>query len=61
MLLKDNDNSVIVSGIVPRHDNFDYRANEINNRLVLMCKEQKIICHSDSTDSVKNLMRVSHI
>ena len=54
MLLKDNDNSVIVSGIVPRHDNFDYRANEINNRLVLMCKEQKIICHSDSTDRVKN-------
>ena len=61
MLLKDNDNSVIVSGIVQRHDNFDYRANEINNRLVLMCKEQKIICHSDSTDRVKNLMRVSHI
>ena len=38
MSLKDNDNSVIVSGIVPRHYNLNDKANKVNNRLVLMCK-----------------------
>ena len=34
--LKDNDNSVIVSGIVPRNDNLNNKATEVNNRLLLM-------------------------
>ena len=42
MSLKDNDNSVIVSGMVQRHDNLNNKENEVNNRLVLMCKEQNI-------------------
>ena len=61
MFLKGNDKSVIVSGIVPTHDNFNYKANEVNDCLVLMCKEQKIICHSDSIDKVNSSLRVSHI
>lgn len=61
MLLKDNHNSVIVSDIVPRHDNVNNKANEVNNSLVLMSKEQKIIYHSDSIDRVNSSMRVSDI
>ena len=61
MLLKDNHNSVIVSDIVPRHDNVNNKANEVNNSLVLMPKEQKIIYHSDSIDRVNSSMRVSDI
>ena len=43
ILLTDNDNSIIVSGIVPRHN-----VNEVNKRLVLICKERNItfISHS---------------
>ena len=37
MSLKGNDNSVTVSGIVPRHDNLNNKATEVNNGLVLMC------------------------
>ena len=57
MSLKDNDNSVIVSGIVPRHGNLNNKATEVNNRVLLMCKEQKIpfIAHSEYTDSGKHL------
>ena len=40
MSLKDNDNSVIVSGIVPRNDNLNNKASEVNNRSLLMCKER---------------------
>ena len=36
MTVKDNDNSVIVSGIVPRNDNLNNKATEVNNRLLLM-------------------------
>ena len=43
MSLKDNDNSVIVSGIVPRHDNLNNKATEVSNRLLLICKERKIL------------------
>ena len=39
MFLKDNDNSFIVCGIVPRHDNLNNRATEVNNHLLPMCKE----------------------
>ena len=55
MSLKDNDNSVIVSGIVPRHDNLKNKATEINNCLLLMCKERNIpfISHSENIDSSK--------
>ena len=57
MLLKDNDNSVIVSGIVPRNGNLNNKATEVNNCFSLMCKEQKIpfIAHSENIDSSKHL------
>ena len=57
MSLKDNDNSVIVSGIVPRNDNLNNKATEVNNCLLLMCKKCKIqfIAHSENTDSSKHL------
>ena len=56
MSLKDNNNSVVVSGIVPRHDNLNNKATVVNNRLLLMCKEQKIpfIANSENTDSSKH-------
>ena len=55
--LKDNENLVIVSGIVPRNDNLNNKATEDNNRLLLMCKERKIpiIAHSENNDSNKHL------
>ena len=40
MSLKDNDNSVTVSGIVPRNNNLNNKASEVNNRSLLMCKER---------------------
>ena len=57
MSLKDKDNSVIVSGIVPRNDNLNNRATENNNNLLLMCKERKFpfIAHSENIDSSKHL------
>ena len=53
MTLKDNDNSVIVSDIVTRNDNLNNQATEVNNFLLLMCKERKIpfIAHSENIDS----------
>ena len=55
--LKNNGNSVIVSGIVPRFDNLNNKATEVNNRLVLMCAERNIpfISHSESIDCSKHL------
>ena len=55
MSLKDNGDSVIVSGIVQKHDNLNNKATEVNNRLLLMCKERKIqfISYSETTDSSK--------
>ena len=55
--LKDNDNSVIVSGIVPRNDSLNNKATEVNNCLLLMCKERKIsfIAHNENIDSSKHL------
>ena len=57
MSLKDNDNSVIVSGIFPKNDNLNNKATEVNNRLLLMCKERKnpFIAHSENIDSSKHL------
>ena len=62
MLLKDNDNSVIVSGIVPRNGNLNNKATEVNNCFSLMCKEQKIpfIAHSEILIRVNISMRVSY-
>ena len=55
--LKNNGNSVILSGIVPRFDNLNNKATEVNNRLVLMYAERNIpfISHSESIDSGKHL------
>ena len=55
--LKNSGNSVIVSGIVPRFDNLNNKATEVNSRLVLMCAERNIpfISHSESRDSSKHL------
>ena len=55
--LKSNGNSVIVSGIVPRFDNLNNKATEVNIPLVLMCAERNIpfISHSESIDSSKYL------
>ena len=57
MSLKDNGNSVIVSGIIPRNENANNKAIEVNNRLLLMCKERKtpFISHSENIDSSKHL------
>ena len=45
-----------MSGIVPRFDNLNNKATEVNNRLVLMCAERKIlfISHSESIVSSKH-------
>ena len=53
MSLNDSDNSVIVSGIVPRNGNLNNKATEVNNRLLLMCKERKtpFIAHIENIDS----------
>ena len=40
--LKKNGDSVVVSGIVPRFDNLNNKATEVNNPLVLMCAEENI-------------------
>ena len=55
--LKNNGNSVIVSGIVPRFDNLNNKATDVNNCLVLMCAERNIpfISHSESIDCSKHL------
>ena len=55
--LKNDDNTVTVSGIVPRLDDLDNKANEVNRRLVLMCKERNIsfLSHDESVDPSKHL------
>ena len=52
--LKNDDNTVTVSGIVPRLDDLN---NEVNRRLVLMCKERNIsfLSHDESIDPSKHL------
>ena len=57
MSLKDNDNSIIVSGIVPRNYNPNNKATKVNNRWLMMCKERKIpfIAHSENIDSRNHL------
>ena len=55
--LKNDDNTVTVSGIVPRLGDLDNKANEVNRRLVLMCKERNIsfLSHDESIDPSKHL------
>ena len=55
--LKDDDNTVTVSGIVPRLDDLNNKATEVNRRLVLMCKERNIsfLSHDESIDPSKHL------
>ena len=50
-------NTVTVSGIVPRLDKLNNNANEVNRRLVLMCKERNIsfLSHDESIDPSKHL------
>ena len=62
MSLKENDNSVIVSNIIPRNGNLNNKATEVNNRLLLMCQERKtpFFAHSKDIDSSKHL-NVSYI
>ena len=57
-LLKDNDNSVTISGCVPRHHNLNNKATEVNNCLLLISKERNIpfISHSENIDTSKHLM-----
>ena len=55
--LKNDDNTVTVSGIAPRLDDLNNKANEVNRRLVLMCKERNIsfLSHDESIDPNKHL------
>ena len=57
MSLENNDNSVIVSGIVPRNKNLNNKATDVNIHLLVMCKEREIpfIAHSENIDSIKHL------
>ena len=53
--LKNDDNTLTVSGIVPRLDNSNSNTNEMNLCLVLMCKERNISFFSlnESIDPTK--------
>ena len=55
--LKNDDNTVTVSSIVPKLDDFNYKANEVNCRLLLMCKKRNIsfFSHDESIDFSKHL------
>ena len=56
-LLKNNHNTVTVSGIVPSLDDLNNKANEVNRRLVLMGKEKNIsfLSHDESIGPSKHL------
>ena len=48
--LKNDGNTVTVSGLVPRLDELNNKANKVNRRLVLMFKERNIsfLSHDES-------------
>ena len=54
--LKNDDNTVTASGIVPRLDDLN-KATEVNRRLLLMCKERNIsfLSHDESIDPNRHL------
>ena len=55
--LKNDGNTLTVSGIAPRLDELNNKANEVNRRLVLMCKERNIsfLSHDESIYPSKHL------
>ena len=55
--LKKNGNMIAVSGIVPRLDELNNKAAEVNNRLELMCKQRGLpyISHYETIDPNKHL------
>ena len=55
--MKSDDNTLNVSGNVPRLEDLNNKANEMNRRLVLMCKERNIsfLSHDESIDPSKHL------
>ena len=55
--LKNDDNTVTVSGIGRSLDDFNKKANEVNRRLLLICKERNIsfLSHDESIDPSKCL------
>ena len=57
LLLKSQDNKIPVSLIIPRNDNLNNKAREVNSRLIHMCAEWNIpyIEHSNSIQSENHL------
>ena len=55
--LENDDDTVTVSSIVPRLDDLNNKANEVNRCLVLMCKERNFsfLSHDESIDPRKHL------
>ena len=55
--LKNDSNTVTVSGIVAKLDELSNKANEVNRRLALMCKERNIslLSHDESIDPSNHL------
>ena len=55
--LENITNTVSISAIVPRSDELDNKATEVNKRLVLMCQEKNIpfLSRSNIIDTSKNL------
>ena len=55
--LKTGNNEITISLIVPRADNLNNKANEVNNRLINMCKERNInfVNHKDDIEPERHL------
>ena len=55
--LKNDDNTVTVFDIVPRLDDLNNKANEVNSCLVLLCNERNksFLSHDESIDPSKHL------
>ena len=56
-IIKTDVNTITVSLIVPKYDNLIDKANEVNSRLINMCKERKIpyIYHADAISPERHL------
>ena len=52
LTLKYENNKILMSLIVPRNDNINNKANEVNSRLIHMCAERNI-SYIDHTNSVQ--------
>ena len=55
--LKSETNAVTISLIVPRKDSLNNKAQEVNSRLINMCRERDItfIDHTDTIDTQRHL------